>query len=65
MRVVPAVVSSPRAGFTLIELSIVLTVIGLLIGGILMGRSLLHAAEVRSVYTDAQRYITAIGYFSG
>jgi len=51
------------AGFTLVEMSIVIVIIGLLIGGILMGQNLFHAAHIRSVYTDAQSYITAIGYF--
>jgi prepilin-type N-terminal cleavage/methylation domain-containing protein len=37
------------AAFTLIELSIVLVIIGLLIGGVLAGRELIKTAELRSV----------------
>lgn len=37
-----------RAGFTLIELAIVLVVIGLVVGGILTGRSLIAAAQVQN-----------------
>ncbi|MCH2546863.1 MAG: type II secretion system GspH family protein [Alphaproteobacteria bacterium] len=38
-------------GFTLVELSIVLIIIGLLTGGVLVGSSLLSSAEIRSVAT--------------
>jgi len=50
-------------GFTLIELSIVLVVIGLVIGGILVGRDLIHTAELRSVITQLEKYDTAIMAF--
>lgn len=50
-------------GFSLIELSIVLVIIGLLIGGILAGQSLIRASELRSITTDYSRYKTAIGAF--
>jgi prepilin-type N-terminal cleavage/methylation domain-containing protein len=52
-----------RDGFTLIELSIVLVIIGLIVGGVLTGRSLIRAAELRSIITDEQRYITAVNTF--
>lgn len=39
-------------GFTLVELSIVLLVIGLIAGGVMVGSSLLEAAKVRSTITD-------------
>lgn len=48
-----------RNGFSLVELSIVLVILGLLVGGILAGRSLIRAAELRSVASDVQRYRTA------
>ncbi len=53
-----------ESGFTLIELAIVIVIVGLLLGGILEGRSILDAAENRRIYTDAQDYITAMGQFS-
>ncbi len=50
-------------GFSLVELSIVLVILGLLVGGILAGQSLIRAAELRSVTTEYQRYIAAVNAF--
>ncbi len=52
-----------RQGFSLVELSIVLVILGLLTGGILAGQSLIRAAELRSITTDMARYQTAIQTF--
>lgn len=52
-----------RRGFSLIELSIVLVILGLLVGGILAGKSLIHASELRKVTTDFSRYETAVHGF--
>jgi prepilin-type N-terminal cleavage/methylation domain-containing protein len=46
-------------GFSLVELSIVLVILGLLTGGILGGQALIRAAELRSVQNDIQRYSAA------
>jgi prepilin-type N-terminal cleavage/methylation domain-containing protein len=50
-------------GFTLLELSIVLAVIAMLVGGIFAGTSLVRAAELRSVVTDANNYAAAVANF--
>lgn len=51
--------NSPRRAFSLIELSIVLVILGLLVGGILAGQSLIRASELRAVTTEYNRWITA------
>ena len=52
-----------QRAFSLVELSIVLVILGLLTGGILGGQSLIRAAELRSVSTDYARYQTAMATF--
>ncbi len=49
--------------FSLVELSIVLVILGLLTGGILAGQSLIRAAELRAVTTEYNRWVTAVGTF--
>jgi prepilin-type N-terminal cleavage/methylation domain-containing protein len=50
-------------GFSLVELSIVLVILGLLIGGILSGQALIRAAELRSVTTEYNNYSAAVQTF--
>lgn len=51
------------SAFSLVELSIVLVILGLLTGGILSGQSLIRAAELRSVTTEYQRHTAALYSF--
>lgn len=52
-----------KRAFSLVELSIVLVILGLLVGGILAGQSLIRAAELRAVVTERDRYTTAFQSF--
>jgi len=49
--------------FSLVELSIFLVILGLLTGGILAGRSLLRASELRAGVGEQQRYFAAVYAF--
>src|ERR1039458_8026084 len=61
----PAVKSPPKAGFTLVELSIVMVIIGLIIGGVLVGQDLISAASVRAQISQIEKYQTAVNTFRG
>lgn len=50
-------------GFTLIELSIVLVIIGLIVGGVLVGQDLIKAAEIRATVSQVEKYNTAVNVF--
>lgn len=50
-------------GFSLIELSIVLIIMGLLVAGITGGASLIKTAQLRSVVTESNTYRTAYNTF--
>jgi len=52
-------------GFTLIEMSIVLVIIGLIVGGVLVGRDLIIAASARSQITQIEKYNQAVNVFRG
>jgi prepilin-type N-terminal cleavage/methylation domain-containing protein len=56
-------VLSKKHAFSLVELSIVLVILGLLTGGILTGQSLIKAAELRAVSTEYNAIQTAVNSF--
>lgn len=56
-------IDTRNRAFSLVELSIVLVILGLLTGGILAGKSLIRASELRSVTADLNRYRTAFFAF--
>jgi prepilin-type N-terminal cleavage/methylation domain-containing protein len=52
-------------GFTLVELSIVLVIIGLILGGILVGQNMIRAAELRATISQLEKYSAAVNTFRG
>lgn len=52
-----------RRAFTLIELSVVLAVIGLLVGGVIVGQNLMRAQALRNALQDAKTYAIAFQLF--
>lgn len=51
------------SGFTLVEISIVLVVIGLIVGGILVGVDMVKSAELRGTISQVEKYNSAVNTF--
>ena len=55
--------TSLNSAFTLIELSIVLVIIGLIVGGVMTGIDLVNAANIRAQISQIEKYQTAVHTF--
>lgn len=55
--------SKARSGFTLVELSVVLIVIGIIAGGVLVGRDMIRNTQIKNLAEEKNRYITALTQF--
>ena len=53
----------PQAGFSMLELGIVLVVIGLIIGGVFVGRGMVRDAQIRNAMGDVSSYTQAVSNF--
>lgn len=51
------------SGFTLVEMSIVIVIIGLIAGGVVVGQSLIRASKVGSIIVDVNRTRQAVQIF--
>lgn len=50
-------------GFSLVELAVVITIIGVIIGGILVGRDMIRSSEIRAAIDESQHYTQALNNF--
>jgi len=50
-------------GFTLLELAIAIVIIGLLVGGVLVGRDMIRASGLQAVSSELEKYKGSLGAF--
>lgn len=59
MLTIPDNAAPSQIGFTLVELSIVLVIVGLIIGGILYGQTMIKSAEIRAAISETEKFTAA------
>lgn len=55
--------SGMQSGFSLLEMGIVLIIIGLIVGGVFVGQSMIRTSQIRAIINDMDRYIKAVDAF--
>lgn len=63
MHICSNMLGNDRKGFTLVEMSIVLVIIGLIVGGIFVGKDLIEAANIRAQVKQIEKYTLAYNTF--
>ena len=58
-----AITKNSQAGFTLVEIAIVLVIIGLLLGGILKGQEMITQAKIKNVINDFNGVTAAVNSY--
>jgi len=53
------------SGFTLVEMSIVLVIIGLIVGGVIVGKDLVQTARLQKIASEVNQIRTAVNLFVG
>ncbi len=54
-----------HSGFTLIELSIVLVIVGLIVGAVIIGKEMIETAKIRAQLSQIEQVNTSINTFKG
>jgi len=55
--------TASRAGYTLVEMAVVVTIISLLVGGVLVGQNMIRSANIQSTVAGVETYRSAIMKF--
>ena len=55
--------TAKKAGFTILELALVMVIIALVIGGVLVGQDMISNAEVRATVSQIEKYNAALNTF--
>lgn len=55
--------ASSRAGYTLVEMAVVITIISLLVGGVMVGQNMIRSSNIQAVVAGVETYRSAVMKF--